>query len=261
MLRHKDTTILSEINNFFTSGQKATHAILTLLTTLKLSETILGISSKHNAIHANIDKFILLILFPFFEVKNACNYADSTLYPMLSCGKDAFYRLLNNSFISWRNIAYKVHLKLIRKTVKSSDPPSQPTRCLIVDDTDFVKTGKRLELIGKVFSHVTHTSMLGFKALFMGYHDGKSFFALDFSLHGEKGKNKKRPYGLSIKELKQRYTKKRPKVSPAYQRKQEYFDTKIQSMINMIRRAIKKGIRFDYLLNYLLGTGLIHLFS
>jgi hypothetical protein len=29
---------------------------------------------------------------------------------------------------------------------------------------------------------------LGFKGLFLGFHDGKSFLGLDFSLHGEKGK-------------------------------------------------------------------------
>jgi hypothetical protein len=55
-----------------------------------------------------------------------------------------------------------------------------------------------MELIGKIFSHVTHTSNFGFKGLFMGYHDGKSFFSLDFSLHGEKGKNQNKPYGLGL---------------------------------------------------------------
>ncbi len=59
-----------------------------------------------------------------------------------------------------------------------------------------------MELIGKIYSHVTHTFNLGFKGLFMGYHDGRSFFSLDFSLHGEKGKNKKKPYGLTPSQAK-----------------------------------------------------------
>ena len=130
------------------------------------------------------------------------------------------------------------------KGEKSTDSHS----CLIVDDTDLPKTGRCVELIGRIWSHVTNRSILGFKGLFMGYYDGKSFFGLDFSLHGEKGKNEKKPYGLSNKQLKARYSKKRKVDSSGFNRKQEYFETKIQSMISMIRCAITKGIRFEYIL-------------
>ena len=37
--------------------------------------------------------------------------------------------------------------------------------------------------VGRIWSHVSNSSILGFKGLFLGYHDGKSFFSLDFSLH------------------------------------------------------------------------------
>ena len=52
----------------------------------------------------------------------------------------------------------------------------------------------KTELIGKVFSHVTHSMILGFKALFLGITDGRSQMLLDFSLVGEEGKKKN--YGL-----------------------------------------------------------------
>jgi len=110
------------------------------------------------------------------------------------------------------------------------------------------KTGMKIELIGKVFSHVTRKSCLAFKGLFMGYHDGKSFFSIDFSLHGEKGKNQKKPYGLTKKQLKDRYSKYRSKNSASQQRKEEYFKTKISQMIEMIKSAITQGLRFEYVL-------------
>lgn len=88
-------------------------------------------------------------------------------------------------------LAYSLNTQLIRKLQNKSELDASKPRCLIVDDTDLPKTGRRIELIGKIFSHVTHTSKLGFKGLFMGYHDGKSFFPLDFILHGEKGKKQK----------------------------------------------------------------------
>lgn len=67
-------------------------------------------------------------------------------------------------------------------------------------------------------------------------------------MHCEKGKNQKKPYGLTPAQAKERYSKKRAKESIAKKRTQECFISKIDSMISMIRLAITKGIRFDYLL-------------
>jgi hypothetical protein len=66
-----------------------------------------------------------------------------------------------------------------------------------------------------------HTFNYGFKGLFLGYHDDKSFFSLDFSLHGEKGK--KGDYGLSKKQQKKHFkNKKREADSCCQQRVNEY---------------------------------------
>jgi len=249
MLPNKSTTIVSEIKDFFTSSEKAIYSVLTILSSLTLSEKHLGIESKCNNKHKNINKLLLVVMFPFFEVKDSWHYGQSILFPAFRCGKDVFYRLLNDFSIPWRKISYKLTMQLIGKTTdKNKEGSDDLPRCLIVDDTDLPKTGRCMELIGKVFSHVTQKSVLAFKGLFMGYHDGKSFFAMDFSLHGEEGKNKKRPYGLSTKQLKARYSKGRIKNSPGSHRKQEYFTTKIESMLEMVKVAIGKGIMFDYML-------------
>jgi hypothetical protein len=152
---------------------------------------------------------------------------------------------MNDSSIDWRNLSYTLTLQLIHKVQANSEPGDPHSRCLIIDDTDLPKTGRKIELVGKIFSHVTHTSNLGFKGLFMGYHDGKSFFSLDFSLHGEKGKNQNKPYGLTPAQSKRRFSKKRDKSSKGSGRTNDYFLSKIDSMV---RLAITKGIRFDYLL-------------
>jgi hypothetical protein len=123
-----------------------------------------------------------------------------------------------------------------------------PVRCLIADDTDLPKRGRCFELLSRIYSHVTHSYSYGFKGLFLGYHDGKSFFGLDFSLHGEKGKDKEKPYGLTKKQSKKRFRGKRHKKSFSEQRVSEYFKTKTEMLIEMIRKAILNGIKFDYLL-------------
>lgn len=248
MLQHKNKIILSEIKGFFTSSEKAMETIFSFISSLTFLDKKYGFSKADNLKYTNYTKLVLLMLFPFFEVKSAWHYADSPLYRFLSCGKDVFYRLMNDARIDWRNLSYSITMQLIRKTQKNSDSNNDDTRCLIVDDTDLPKTGRCIELIGRIFSHVTHTSILGFKGLFMGYYDGKSFFSLDFSLHGEKGKNKNKPYGLTHAQNKRRFSKKRNKSSNSKERIDDYFSTKITSMIEMIRLAIKKGVRFDYLL-------------
>ena len=248
MLRHKDTIILSEINSFFTSSEKAMETIFSFTRSLTFSDKRLGFSQANNLKFSNHSKLVLLLLFPFFEVKTCWHYSDSALYRFLTCGKDIFYRLMNDSSIDWRNLAYSINMQLIRKVQNNSELNTSNPRCLIIDDTDLPKTGRQIELIGRIFSHVTHTVNLGFKGLFMGYHDGKSFFSLDFSLHGEKGKNKNKPYGLTPAQAKKRYSKKRDKSSKATERIDDYFISKIDSMINMIRLSIAKGIRFDYVL-------------
>lgn len=249
MLQNKCTTIVSEVKDFFTSSEKAINTILTVLSSLTLSEKQFGIESKYNNRVKNINKLLLLVLFPFFDVKDPWRYGQSPIFPILSCGKDVFYRLVNDFSIPWRKISYKLSIQLIGKTLARGEESSNTMpRCLIVDDTDLPKTGRHIELIGKVFSHVTRQSILAFKGLFLGYHDGKSFFSLDFSLHGEEGKNKKKPYGLTTKQLKSRYSKRRAKNSFGDKRKEEYFTSKIQNMIEMVRTAISNGIRFDYLL-------------
>lgn len=248
MLRDKDTRIISEIRSFFTTNEKAIHSILNLLTSLRFSDRYFGFSQSPNKIFSNRNKLLLLLLFPLFDIKSAWDYKDSLLYRLISCGKDIFYRQLNNSNIHWRKFSYSINKQLIKKTKLKSNTPSDSPSCLIIDDTDFSKHGKQIELIGKIYSHVSHSFTIGFKALFLGYYDGKSFMGLDFSLHGEKGKNKKRPYGLTLSELKQRYSKKRPKASPASMRVQEYYQNKIATAIQMIRRSIRHKIPFDYVL-------------
>ncbi|GHT18113.1 IS4 family transposase ISDha5 [Bacteroidia bacterium] len=202
---------------------------------------------KINTQYSGIQRFILMILFPLFEVKDISYFTQSPVYQLYKCGKDVFYRFINNPEINWRKISFSVTKQLIKRVEKQSETTeNEQIKCIIVDDTDLPKRGRCFELVSRIYSHVTHRHNLGFKGLFLGYHDGKSFFGLDFSLHGEKGK--KGDYGLSKKETKNRFSKKRDENSFGKVRENEYFKSKIEMMISMLKSAISQGIRFDYLL-------------
>ncbi len=116
----------------------------------------------------------------------------------------------------------------------------------MVDDTDYPKRGIQTEMIGKVFSHVEHKMILGFKGLFLGITDGATQMLMDFCLVGEKGK--KVTYNLKQKQLDARFKKERNEDSHTAKRIKEYDESKIKLMIEMIKRLISVKIHFDYIL-------------
>ena len=158
-----------------------------------------------------------------------------------------FYRFLEQDHIDWRKLVYRMSLRLLRRTGARSDSEGS-LQCLIIDDTDLPKTGFKTELIGRIYSHVLHRSILGFKGLFLCHTDGKTQTMLDFSLHGEEGKNPEKIQGLTSKQRNARFCTVRDEKSVVNTRIREYKQSKIERSIEMVRHAMKKGKRFDYLL-------------
>lgn len=105
MLHNKITTIISEVNDFFTSSEKAINSILTILSSLKLPENEYELLNKCNSEYRNINKLLLPLNFLFFEFNDPWHYKKSSFYPIMSCGKDVFFRFLNDSNILWRKIS------------------------------------------------------------------------------------------------------------------------------------------------------------
>jgi hypothetical protein len=249
MLPYKNRTNLWELQKYFSSEEKAIQTLFRELRSLRLYHKTFQSIDKFNTKYTGKQIFIHLLLFPLFAVKDISHYTKSSLYQFYKCGKDVFYEFLNNPLFDWRKLSFQVTKQLIGQVKKRSYVAGDATvRCLIADDTDLPKRGRCFELLSRIYSHVTHTFNYGFKGLVVGYHDGKSFYGLDFSLHGEKGKDREKPYGLTKKQAKNRYTGKRPKKSYGQQRVNEYFKMKTEMLVEMLRRAISAGIEFDYLL-------------
>lgn len=248
MPKHKSTKNLSEIGTFFKKND-ATSAMFNIMNTIKslrMSEKLLfGRQSRCNQLYRLLDVFIALLIGPCFMIRNPYNYAGSPLSSLLGCGKDVFYDFLCDVRTNWRKLMYYLTLQLWNKIEVRSDHKREIT-CLMIDDTDFPKTGKRMENIGRVHSHLEHKNILGFKALLLGITDGFSQMLLDFAIVGEKGK--KGNYSMTKKELERRFVKERSEDEPTAKRVKEYDTDKITLAIEMIRRAIKKGIRFQYVL-------------
>jgi hypothetical protein len=178
----------------------------------------------------------------YFQVRN--NFRG-----LFSGDKNVFYRLQNNGNINWRALILSFSRKY-QKVVEQKGNKVEPNtiQCFIADDTTLEKTGNTIEGIGKVFDHVTRRLVLGYKMLVLGYWDGKSFIGIDFTVHRERGKNPNKAFGLTAKEQKKQFNKKRDTNQPSYIRKKELDNSKLDMLIEMLNRAVKHGYKASYVL-------------
>ena len=249
---NKDRKIISELRNFFTKNGCGIgiQRVMNVIERLNITERQMAFEKKANCKFSCAQVVQMMTLFPFFSIKNAANYLDSSLYTQFKCHKDMFYRVLSNDQIDWRHIVRYVNKKLIRNiSVRTDAMNSDNPVCMIIDDTDFPKSGRKGEMLGRVYSHVNNRgSILGHKGLFLSRTDGRTQLLVDFTLQGEEGKVPSKPQGLSKKDSKARYTKERNENSRVEMRKQEYFMDKISNAKMMLNRASIEQFRYDYLL-------------
>ena len=245
---HKITPFLSDIKTFFKNSDMtaAMQHISSILSQVRMTESdTLAVRSKRNCVYPLMTVFHILILFPCFGIKNAWRcHKDGALETLVKARKDVFYRFMENPHIDWRKALWHISVQLWNRILVRSDYKAQDV-CLILDDTDHEKTGRTIEKIGRVHSHLAHKAVLGFKCLCMAVTDGVSQILLDFDIIGEKGK--KGNYGMSAKELRSRHqTEHNSEV--LRQRENAYDMSKLELAKEMIRRAIRKGIKFSYVL-------------
>ena len=248
MLHIKNVKKIGELQDFFCEQEKASDTIVDIYKKFSILKTAKMLNKYKKKGYLATDVLLVLLHLPFFAVSSIRALIKSGNAKLSEAQQDVYYRLKNNSNICWRLLQYCFCKRFEKLAKENENKSNEVVKCFIIDDTLLPKTGKTIEGIGKVFDHITRRCLLGFKALVLGYFDGKSFLPLDFSLHNEKGKNKNRPYGLSKKEIKERYRKHRDVRSAGAKRKQELSTSKIDNALSMLKRAVKHGFQADYLL-------------
>ena len=191
--------------------------------------------------------FQVLFMLSFASLSNIRSLMRSGYSSQLAGKKDVYYSFLSNPEIAWRKILTLFARQFISLVKRNSvDGDNDCPRCLIIDDSTLDKCGKKIEFIGKVFDHCSHSYKLGMKLLALGFWDGKSFIPIDFSIHNEPGKKKNR--GLKSVELKKQYSKKRNPEVAVQERIGEISKSKIEVALEMIKRAVKNGFTPKYIL-------------
>ncbi|MDR2840271.1 MAG: transposase [Paludibacter sp.] len=246
MLRDKITKNISEIEIDFNENKLNSENVLSGFKAMKLTEHFSEFSNFKKDGYS-FQWVISLLLWMLARGNKTVNSSLSELNEQgIQIGKDVFFRLKNNETINWRRILWYIATKFIAITEKE-DVEKKP-KCLILDDTLIEKTGKNIEKIGKVYDHVSHSFKLGFKMLVALYWDGKSSIPLDFALFSEKGNREDKPYGMSKKELRRQYCKKRMKDAEGQKRIKELDKSKIEMAIQMFYMAVFHSLSIDYVL-------------
>ena len=167
-------------------------------------------------------------------------------YDLLQVGKNSFYRMLTRSAMDWRRLlaAMFVHFLAILRSRKVDF--YKGVTCFILDDTTAEKTTKKGERVSRLFDHVVCKCVLGYKVQILCVSDGVTTIPVDFSIHREKGETG--DCGLTQKERRKQFRKKRDAASPAAKRLREADGNKLDVALEMIVRAWRLRIRPRYVL-------------
>jgi hypothetical protein len=238
----------SELRDVISNDEKTLSGIRNFIHQFSIGTLLRPFSTLKTKGFALSDIMILLCLVRLEQTSIYCQVRNN-FRGLFTGDKNVFYRLQNNGNMNWRTLLYSFSKKYQRIVENKGIKSEQDTiQCFIADDTTLEKTGNTIEGIGKVFDHVTHRMVLGYKMLVLGYWDGKSYTGIDFTMHRERGANPNKPYGLSTKELKKQFKKNRKPEQPSYSRYRELDLSKLDMLVEMLKRAVKHGYKASYVL-------------
>ena len=88
--------------------------------------------------------------------------------------KDTVYRFLNNAKIHWEKILFILAATVITRVRRLTS--EERLTAIVVDDSPYSRNrSKKVELLSKVYDHVTNKFFMGFRMLTLGFTDGNTF--------------------------------------------------------------------------------------
>ena len=178
-------------------------------------------------------QFLLLLV---FQGKNLFRFLNSK-HKDQAVSKNTYYRFLNDVSFNWK----KFLLLLAAKVTAAFSSLTRPERVkvLILDDSVITRNrSKAVELLARVYDHVSHKYQKGFTMLTLGWSDGYSFVPVGFNM-------------LSSAKQTNRYQEISDKIdhrTNGYKARKESLLSKPEVAILLIQRALRAGIQADYVL-------------
>ena len=173
-----------------------------------------------------------LLLWVWLKAGSIAWFAREALHSFCDAEKDAWYAVMNREDLDWRRLHQAVALKAMRALATPSGP-----RSLVLDDSIKIRHGKKMPGVSSHFDHTSGRHVMGQQLLTLGLSSEEGFVPLDSELFisATKAQALHQPFkeGRSI-------AAKRYRVAGQ--------QTKLQMANAMIHRALRAGIKADYLL-------------
>ncbi|MEA5021346.1 IS4 family transposase ISDha5 [bioreactor metagenome] len=206
-----------------------------IFSTLKLSQLLraTGIRKSYGVSSFTVFQIIFQLV---FQGRNLFRLLEGNQAESLP-GKDVVYRFLNESRYNWRRFYQLLSLKIVGRIEKLTS--AGRIRVFIIDDSVMSRQrSKKVELLARIFDHVSGRFIRGYSLLTLGWSDGYSFAPIDFTL-------------MSSTKAKNRFCEMREgldKRSIGYKRRMEALGSKPDAVVQMLEQALKAGFSADYVL-------------
>jgi hypothetical protein len=170
-------------------------------------------------------------------------FSGMNLYRTIETGstslkKDTAYRFLNSSRYNWRRFLLLLSSSAIKNFIAPLTSKNR-AKVLIVDDSYYGRSrSKKVELLAKVFDHVTGKYVKGFRMLTLGWSDGATFIPLSFSLLSSAKKENR------IQEIEDSVDKR----CNGYKRRTEALCKSTDMVVKLLQEALKQKIPASYVL-------------
>lgn len=178
-------------------------------------------------------QFLLLLV---FQGKNLFRFLNSK-HKDQAVSKNTYYRFLNETSYNWKRFLSLLSAKVISAFDRLTRP--ERVKVLILDDSIIKRNrSKNVELLAKVYDHVSHKYQKGFTLLTLGWSDGYSFIPFGFNL-------------LSSANKSNRYQEISDKIdhrSNGYKSRKASLMKKTDAATQLVRDALNAGIQADYVL-------------
>lgn len=151
--------------------------------------------------------------------------------------KDAAYRFLNNCYYNWRKLLLLLSSQIIQNRIVPLTDEKR-VNVFIIDDSLFGRSrSKAVELLARVYDHVEHKFVRGFRMLTLGWSDGNTFLPLSFSLLSSE-KESNRLQGMNAVD----------KRTNGYKRRKEAIRKSTEVMLDLLKQAKAYMVPASYLL-------------
>ena len=217
------------------SFHQSSHQILLAMKELQIGRLLRQANIRKSCgipVMALFQTLILLV----FQGKNLFRFLHSE-HIDCTISKNAFYRFLSNPSFNWQRFLLLLAAKITK--VFHSLTNSGRAKMLVLDDSVLPRNrSKSVELLARIYDHVSQQYLRGFNLLALGWTDGFSFVPVAFNLLSSAKKQNR--YQEAEQGIDHRTNGWKARIGSMLQ--------KPEAALLMVQRALDAGIEADYIL-------------